>query len=74
MAQAPDNSLINEIMALKKASLEEIKTKYAEVFGQDTPASNNKIFLWRKIAYRLQEEAYGPLPAAAVRVDHAVEV
>jgi hypothetical protein len=59
MAQAPNNSLITEIMALKKASLEEIKAKYAEVFGQDTPASNNKIFLWRKIAYRLQENQYG---------------
>ncbi len=64
MAQAPDNSLITEIMALKKASLEEIKAKYAEVFSQDTPASNNKIFLWRKIAYRLQENQYGGLPEA----------
>ncbi len=64
MAQAPDNSLITEIMSLKKASLEEIKAKYAEVFGQDSPASNNKIFLWRKIAYRLQEKQYGGLPEA----------
>ncbi len=51
-------------MALKKASLEEIKAKYAEVFGQNTPASNNKIFLWRKIAYGgLSEEVEGRLNA-----------
>ena len=62
MAQAPDNSLITEIMALKNAALEDIKDKYAELFGQETPCSSNKIFLWRKIAYRLQELEYGGLP------------
>ena len=64
MTQASDNSLITEIMALKKASLEEIKAKYAEVFGQTSPSSSNKVFLWKKIAYRLQERQYGSLPEA----------
>ena len=62
MAQAPDNSLITEIMALKNAPLEAIKAKYAALYGQDSPSSSNKIFLWRKIAYRLQELEYGGLP------------
>ena len=46
-------------MTLKDASLETIKGKYAELFGQGSLSSNNKVFLWRKIAYRLQEIEYG---------------
>ena len=62
MAQTTNNSLITEIMALKNAPLEAIKAKYAALYGQDSPSSSNKIFLWRKIAYRLQELEYGGLP------------
>ena len=51
--------LIDRIMALKEASLEALKAQYAAVFGKETPCSNNKTFLWRKIAYRLQELEYG---------------
>jgi nitrate reductase assembly molybdenum cofactor insertion protein NarJ len=57
VTQIPDNGLITGIMALKNASLEDIKAKYAEVFGQGSPCSNNKIFLWRKIAYRYAGKA-----------------
>ena len=62
MAQTPNNNLITEIMALKNAPLEAIKAKYAALYGQDSPSSSNKVFLWRKIAYRLQELEYGGLP------------
>lgn len=53
--------LINQIMALKSASLEDLKAQYVELFGQGSPCSNNKVFLWRKIAWRMQEMAYGSL-------------
>ena len=49
-------------MALKNAPLEAIKAKYAALYGQDSPSSSNKVFLWRKIAYRLQALEYGGLP------------
>ncbi len=62
MAQTTNNSLITEIMALKNAPLEAIKAKYAALYGQDSPSSSNKVFLWRKIAYRLQALEYGGLP------------
>jgi hypothetical protein len=65
MTQAPDNSLITAIMALKAASLEELTAKYTELFGQASPCSGNKVFLWRRIAYKLQENAYGGLSGAA---------
>jgi hypothetical protein len=57
----PNNGPIAAIMALKSASLEEIKAKYAEIFGQECPSTTNKIFIWKKIAYRLQENFYGGL-------------
>ena len=36
-------------------SLEELQKKYEEVFGGSKAPSNNKVYLWRKIAYRIQE-------------------
>lgn len=56
-------NLINQIMVLKSASSKELKAKYAELFGQGSPSSNNKVFLWRKIAWRLQEITSGGLAA-----------
>ena len=50
---------LSQIMALKEKSLSDLQTKYKELFpGQQAP-SNNKVYLWRKIAYRLQEMEYG---------------
>jgi len=63
--QNPSNTLISEIMALKAASLEELKTQYTEIFGRVSPCSTNKVFLWRRIAHKLQENAYGGLSGAA---------
>ena len=74
MQEHQNNSLITEIMALKNASLEAIKAKYTEVFGEDAPSTNNKIFLWKKIAYRLQEKQYGSLPEATLgRIAELIE-
>ncbi len=54
---------LSQIMEFKEKSLTELKTKYEESFpGQKAP-SNNKVFLWRKIAYRMQELEYGGISA-----------
>ena len=45
---------LSQIMELKEKSLGELKAKYEELFRQEPPSSN-KVFLWRKIAYRIQE-------------------
>jgi hypothetical protein len=55
---------LGEIMALKQVALDELSVRYAELFGQK-PVSNNKVFLWRKIAHRLQELEHGALSMAA---------
>lgn len=54
-----------ENMELEEKSLDDLKTKYKEIFSGEEPPSNNKTFLWRKIAYKLQEQEYGILSAKA---------
>ena len=55
----------SEIMALKEKSLEELQEKYRELFKNEDIPSNNKKFLWRKIAYKLQELEFGGLSETA---------
>ena len=55
-------NIINQIMTLKNQPLEKLKAKYEELFNGEKPPSSNKPFLWRKIAYRLQEIEYGGIP------------
>jgi hypothetical protein len=54
-------NLLTKIMSLKDRSLEELKKKYSELFENKPAPSNNKTYLWKKIAYRLQELEYGGL-------------
>ncbi|MBU3958272.1 MAG: DUF2924 domain-containing protein [Candidatus Omnitrophica bacterium] len=48
-------------MALKEMPLAELEKKYEEVFDGKKAPSNNKVYLWRKIAYRIQELEHGGL-------------
>jgi len=60
-----DKKILSQIMELKTKPLAELKAKYKELFPEDNTSSNNKMFLWRKIAYRIQELAFGGLPKEA---------
>lgn len=51
-----------EIMELKGLPLGELQKKYKELFDGKKAPSNNKVYLWRKIAYRMQELEYGGIP------------
>jgi hypothetical protein len=50
---------LSQIMELKEKSLGELQAKHKELFPDQLTPSNNKVYLWRKIAYRLQELEYG---------------
>jgi hypothetical protein len=50
---------LTQIMELKEKSLGELQAKHQELFPDQPTPSNNKVYLWRKIAYRLQELEYG---------------
>ena len=58
-------STVTKIMDLKSMSLGELQTKYEEVFEGSKAPSNNKVYLWRKIAYRIQERDCGELAEKA---------
>ncbi|MBU0479117.1 DUF2924 domain-containing protein [bacterium] len=58
-----DNAMV-QIMALKEAPLDALQKKYSELYGKDA-LSNNRTYLWRRIAYRLQELEYGGLSKKA---------
>jgi len=42
-------------------SLTELQKKYEDVFRCNKALSNNKVYLWRKIAYRMQEIEHADL-------------
>ncbi|MBF0505180.1 MAG: DUF2924 domain-containing protein [Candidatus Omnitrophica bacterium] len=48
-----NQSIVEQIMTLKNQSVEELKAKYEEVFKGEKPTSNNRPYLWLKIACRL---------------------
>ncbi|MDD5681682.1 MAG: DUF2924 domain-containing protein [Candidatus Omnitrophica bacterium] len=59
------DNILAEILALKEASLSELQKRYSELFDGKKVPSNNKTYLWQRIAYRMQELQYGSLPQEA---------
>ncbi|MGA2775720.1 MAG: DUF2924 domain-containing protein [Candidatus Omnitrophota bacterium] len=55
---------MSEIMALKNASADELLKRYKELYSEGA-ASNHRLYLWRKVAYKLQEREYGGFSAKA---------
>jgi hypothetical protein len=62
-------SLLAQIAALRTAATPELKTRWRELFGNDPPHYNRR-FLENRLAYRIQELAYGGLqPDTAARLE-----
>ncbi len=55
-----------EIESLRSMTVGQLKHKYAEVFGEPS-RSSNKQFLFRRVAWRIQELAEGGLSERARR-------
>jgi hypothetical protein len=55
-----------QIEALRHMTVGQLKDKHSEVFGEETN-SNHKQFLFRRIAWRMQANAWGGLPERARR-------
>ena len=56
-----NDSILAKILALKETSLPELQKRYAELYDGKKAPSNNRAYLWQRIAYRIQERAYGVL-------------
>jgi hypothetical protein len=59
-----DQDVLDQIAALRKLSVGGLREKYRELFGEET-ASRNKTYLFKRIAYRIQEKKYGGLSERA---------
>lgn len=57
-------NVAKEVAAMQRMTAKQLRTKYAEVFGDGTNA-NNRIWLIRRIAWRLQSLAEGNLSERA---------
>ena len=55
---------MSEIIALKNAPVEELLMRYKELYGENA-IGTHRLYLWRKIAYRLQEREHGSLSVKA---------
>ncbi len=58
------SELVQKMEALKEAPLKDLKAAYVEYFP-DKKASNSRTYIWRRLAYRMQELQYGELPTKA---------
>ena len=53
-----------QLHALRGLSTPQLRARYCELFGEET-TSHNRDFLFKRIAWRLQEQAYGGLSQRA---------
>jgi len=61
-----DTNVGKELAALQRLTVKELRTRYAEVFGEATNA-NNRAWLVKRLAWRLQALAEGDLSERARR-------
>jgi hypothetical protein len=58
------DTVTTQILALQKMTVGELRVKWRELYGEDT-RSCNRVYLWRRLAWRVQELAYGGLSERA---------
>ena len=59
-----ETSVTAQIQVLQRMTVGELKAKWRELYGEDS-RSNNRVYLWRRLAWRVQELAYGGLSERA---------
>jgi len=59
-------TIVSQISALRRMTVGELREKYREVYGEDT-RSGNRDWLWKRIAWRIQELEHGGLSERAKR-------
>ena len=57
-------SPIAEVQALRRMTVAELRARWVELYGSE-PRSRNKDYLWRRLAWKVQERAHGGLSEAA---------
>lgn len=60
------DSVVKQVASLPKLQYEELKAMYVALYGKEPPAYNRDLII-KRLAYRLQEIAYGGLPERVLR-------
>lgn len=58
-----DRSMLAEIAKLKRMPVAELRLEWRRLYGEET-RSRNRDYLWKRLAWRIQELAYGGLDEA----------
>ena len=66
-------SMAARIAALQSLPLKELREQYQQLFGCREDPSFKRDFLWRRIAFRIQEQAFGGLSDPARERLHALQ-
>ena len=56
--------MLGEINRLRQMTVAELQVRWREMYGEET-RSRNRSYLWRRLAWRLQELQFGGLSGAA---------
>ncbi len=59
-----DTNIVREINRLRQMTVAELRDEWFRLYGEPT-RSRNRTYLWRRLAWRVQEIAYGGLDEAA---------
>ena len=59
-------NIARAVADLKRMTVKELRGRYQQVFGETT-RSGNKVFLWKRVAWRMQANAEGDLTERARR-------
>ncbi len=68
LTRAAAETVEEEIARVGEASIVGLRARWREIYGCEPPAAFSRDLLARGIAYRLQEQAYGGLGAATLRL------
>src|SRR6266571_223239 len=65
MNSTKQSSVTAQIAALQRMSVGQLRVKWRELYGGEETRSFNRVYLWRRLAWRVQELAYGGLSERA---------
>ena len=65
MTRPEQATVIAQIAALQKMTVGELRGRWKELYGGEETRSFNRVYLWRRLAWRVQELAFGGLSERA---------
>jgi hypothetical protein len=65
MNRPEQTTVTAQIAALQKMTVGQLREKWKELYGGEETRSFNRVYLWRRLAWRVQELAFGGLSERA---------